>query len=204
MNATTEYQYILEQYPIYMTKDQMYRICHISKKTCLFLLESGLVPCLDSGKKTRRFKIKTTDVISYLEDREIHPELYKPPEGYYKQPHIPQPRALSEHDLLVMKQFYEKELASWPDVMTTKQVSAFTGYGKTSVERWCSKQYLKSFYIKRHYYVPKEYLINFLESWHYIGISFKSEKHKKFNEIFTMKADASIVNISLNTPIPRP
>ena len=203
MNATTEYQY-LEQYPIYMTKDQMYRICHISKKTCLFLLESGLVPCLDSGKKTRRFKIKTTDVISYLEDREIHPELYKPPEGYYKQPHIPQPRALSEHDLLVMKQFYEKELASWPDVMTTKQVSAFTGYGKTSVERWCSKQYLKSFYIKRHYYVPKEYLINFLESWHYIGISFKSEKHKKFNEIFTMKADASIVNISLNTPIPRP
>ncbi len=86
MNETTKYQYILEQYPIYMTKDQMYRICHISKKTCLFLLESGLVPCLDSGKKTRRFKIKTTDVIHYLEDRDIHPEYYKPPEGYYKQP----------------------------------------------------------------------------------------------------------------------
>lgn len=66
MNATTQYQDILEQYPIYMTKDQMYRICHISKKTCLFLLESGLVPCLDSGKKTRRFKIKTTDVIQYI------------------------------------------------------------------------------------------------------------------------------------------
>ena len=142
MNATTEYQYILVQYPIYMTKDQMYRICHISKKTCLFLLESGLVPCLDSGKKTRRFKIKTTDVIHYLEDRVIHPEYYKPPEGYYKQPRIPQPRVLSEHDLLVMRRFYEKELASWPDVMTIKQVSAFTGYGKTSVARWCSKQYL--------------------------------------------------------------
>ena len=73
MNATTQYQDILEQYPIYMTKDQMYRICHISKKTCLFLLESGLVPCLDSGKKTRRFKIKTTDVIHYLEERERKP-----------------------------------------------------------------------------------------------------------------------------------
>ena len=166
MNATTEYQYILVQYPIYMTKDQMYRLCHISKKTCLFLLESGLVPCLDSGKKTRRFKIKTTDVISYLEDREIHPELYKPPEGYYKQPHIPQPRALSKHDLLVMRQFYEKELASWPDVMTIKQASDFAGYGKTSVARWCSKQYLKSFYIKRRFYIPKEYLIDFLVSWH--------------------------------------
>ena len=181
MNATTKYQYIFEQYPIYMTKDQMYRLCHISKKTCLFLLESGLVPCLDSGKKTRRFKIKTTDVIHYLEDRELHPEYYKPPEGYYKQPHIPQPRVLSEHDLLVMRQFYEEELAPWPDVMTIKQVSDFTGYGKTSVERWCTKQCLKSLYIKRRYYIPREYLINFLVSWQFIGISVKSETHKKLN-----------------------
>ena len=61
---------ILQQYPEYITKDQMYRICHISKKTCLFLLESGLVPNIDSGKKTRRFKIKTVDVIQYLKDRD--------------------------------------------------------------------------------------------------------------------------------------
>lgn len=179
MYKTTSYQFILEQHPIYMTKDQMYRICHISKKTCLYLLESGLVPCLDSGKKTRRFKIKTTDVIHYLEDRDIHPEFYKPPEGYYKQPHISQPRALSEHDLLAMRQFYEKELASLPDVMTIKQVSAFTGYGKTSVERWCSKQYLENFYIKRRFYIPKEYLIDFIMSWHFIGISVKSASQRE-------------------------
>lgn len=74
---------ILEQYPEYITKDQMYRICHISKKTCLFLLESGLVPNIDSGKKTRRFKIKTTDVIQYLHDRDDYPELYKAPDGFY-------------------------------------------------------------------------------------------------------------------------
>ena len=182
MNETTPYQDILEQYPIYMTKDQMYRICHISKKTCLFLLESGLVPCLDSGKKTRRFKIKTTDVIRYLEDRDIHPEYYKPPEGYYKQLHIPQARALAEHDLLVMRQFYEKELASWPDVMTTKQVSAFTGYGKTSVERWCNKGYLQHFFIKQEYLVPKIYLLDYLVSWNYIGIAVKSELHIQRNK----------------------
>ena len=193
MNATTEYRYIFEQYPIYMTKDQMYRICHISKKTCLFLLESGLVPCLDSGKKTRRFKIKTTDVIHYLEDRVIHPEYYKPPEGYYKQPRIPQPRVLSEHDLLVMRQFYEKELASCPDVMTIKQVSAFTGYGKTSVERWCNKQSLKNFYIKHRFYIPKEYLIDFLLSWHFIGISVKSKKHSEYNKL---------IHVLLSSPQP--
>ncbi|MBQ6481161.1 MAG: helix-turn-helix domain-containing protein [Anaerolineaceae bacterium] len=182
MDTASTYQDLLEQHPIYMTKDQMYRICHISKKTCLYLLEHGLVPCLDSGKKTRRFKIKTTDVIHYLEDRNIHPEFYKPPEGYYKQPHISQPRVLSEHDLLVMRQFYEKELVSWPDVMTIKQVSDFTGYGRTSVVRWCSKQQLKSFYIKRRLFIPKEYLIDFLVSWHFIGISVKSGTHRKLND----------------------
>ena len=71
---------VLAQYPEYITKDQMYRICHISKKTCLFLLESGLVPNIDSGKKTRRFKIKTEDVIDYLKSRDDYPELYKAPD----------------------------------------------------------------------------------------------------------------------------
>ena len=75
---------ILQQYPEYITKDQMYRICHIGKKTCLFLLESGLVPNIDSGKKTRRFKIKTVDVIQYLKDRDDYPELFKAPDGFYK------------------------------------------------------------------------------------------------------------------------
>ena len=75
---------ILQQYPEYITKDQMYRICHISKKTCLFLLESGLVPNIDNGKKTRRFKIKTVDVIQNLKDRDDYPELFKAPDGFYK------------------------------------------------------------------------------------------------------------------------
>ena len=144
MDAAIQYQNILAQYPHYMTKDQMYRICHISKKTCLFLLESGLVPCLDSGKKTHRFKIKTTDVIKYLEDRDVRPEYYKAPSGYYTKSCSPPPRALSEHDLSVMKQYYEKELAVCPDVMTINQVSTFTGYGKTSVfkllEAWQRKR----------------------------------------------------------------
>ena len=48
-------QEVLTKYPEYITKEQMYRICHISKKTCSFLLESGLIPNIDSGKKTRRF-----------------------------------------------------------------------------------------------------------------------------------------------------
>jgi len=181
MKTSNCYSELLQQFPEYMTKNQMYKVCHISKKTCLFLLENGLVPCIDSGKKTRRFKIETNAVIHYLEDRELRPELYRPPEGFYKKKQSELNRALTEDDLLIMRQFYEAALKRYPDVLTTKQVSEFTGYGESSVVRWCSKQQLKNFYIKRRLFIPKEYLIDFLVSWHFIGISVKSDSHRRLD-----------------------
>lgn len=55
----TQYNEIIENYPNTITLDQFYRICHISKRKAKWLLENGIVPCQDSGKKTRRFKIQT-------------------------------------------------------------------------------------------------------------------------------------------------
>ena len=115
----------------------MYRICHISKKTCLFLLESGLVPNIDSGKKTRRFKIKTTDVIQYLHDRDDYPELYKAPDGFYmrdggkKAPSFED--VFTKEDLTNMRQYYEILLKDYPDVLNVRRVAQFTGYGESSV-----------------------------------------------------------------------
>lgn len=180
------YAEILEKYPEYITKDQMYRICHISKKTCLFLLESGLVPNIDSGKKTRRFKIKTTDVIQYLRDRDDYPELYKAPDGFYrgnacrKAPSFDE--VFTKEDLISMRQYYEKLLKKQPDVMTVEQVAQFTGYCQNSVGRWCGKQELKCFFIRQRFQIPKEYLLDFLVSKYFIGIAVKSTKHKRFNE----------------------
>ena len=55
--------------PDVITKDQLYRICHISKSTALYLLQSGKIPCEYTGRKTRCYKIKKEDVIAYLENR---------------------------------------------------------------------------------------------------------------------------------------
>ena len=38
--------------PDVITKDQLYRICHISKSTALYLLQSGKIPCEYTGRKT--------------------------------------------------------------------------------------------------------------------------------------------------------
>ena len=78
------YESIRREYPETISKDQFYRIAHISKATALHLLQSGLVPCRDSGKKTRRYTIRTDDVIYYMIDRELHPEVYRAPDLWYQ------------------------------------------------------------------------------------------------------------------------
>ena len=175
---------VLKDYPEYISKEQMYRICHISKKTCSFLLEQGLVPNSDSGKLTRRFRIRTVDVVDYLQNREEHPEFYKAPPNYYKgkgNTHsYPLGKRLTEKDVALMREYYEQHLQDQPDVMSTPQVALFTGYCKSTVNEWCRKGYLKSFLIRTQFIIPKEYLLDFLIGWHFIGISVKSEKHHTY------------------------
>ena len=165
---------VLTEYPEYITKEQMYRICHISKKTCLFLLESGLVPSVDSGKKTRRFKIKTADVIQYLRERDDYPELYKAPDGFYKSTDCKKAPTFDEvfikGDLVTMRKYYEELLINQSDVMTIEQVAEFTGYCKTSVRAWCNKQEVKCFLIRQRFQIPKEYLLDFLVSKYFMPV----------------------------------
>lgn len=177
---------VLQSYPKYISKEQMYRICHISKKTCLFLLENGIVPNIDSGKKTHRFKIKTADVIEYLRNRDDYPELYKAPDGFYggqgckKAPSFDE--VFSKAALTSMRQYYEKLLSKQPDVMTVEQVANLTGYCKSSVGQWCRKQELMSLFTRQRYHIPKECLLDFLVSKYFIGIAVKSPKHQNFNK----------------------
>ena len=73
MAGSNSYQQILEEYPEFITKEQLYQICHISKKSAQNLLESGEIPCVDSGRKTHRFLIATADVVDYLHRRDNAP-----------------------------------------------------------------------------------------------------------------------------------
>lgn len=51
MAQVSKYRYLLNQYPETVQKEQFRIICHISKRTARYLLQSGLVPCVQSGKR---------------------------------------------------------------------------------------------------------------------------------------------------------
>lgn len=180
MFEQTYYQSILDSNPEYITQNQMRQICHISKRTCRYLLESGLVPNIDNGKKTHRYKIRTVDVVEYLQQREFSPSLFQAPEGYYAKKKRFEDM-FSENDFVIMRGFYTDQLKSYSDVMNTAEISTFTGYSKNAVEHWCAKGYLKHFTTRCHYRVPKECLIDFLVSKPFISINIQPLRHKWFN-----------------------
>ena len=76
-----DYSALLMEYPEVISKEQVYRICHISKRKATWLLENGIIPCKDSGKKTRRFQVRTIDVINYLLTLEEKPQKVATPVG---------------------------------------------------------------------------------------------------------------------------
>lgn len=164
--------------PDVITKDQLYRICHISKSTALYLLQSGKIPCEYTGKRTRCYKIKKEDVVAYLQDRKVFPESYSAPAGWYSGSYpVKMKREIPPAVREDMHGYYQGLLSKYPDVLTADDVVKLTGYVKTSVNNWCRKGHLKSF--KKHgcNYIPKEYLIEFFCSPYFRTIVRKSNWH---------------------------
>ena len=173
---------IRKTYPKFVSKDQVYRICHVSKATALFLLQSGLIPCTDSGKKTRRYRVKLDDVIEYLLNRDIDPIAYKPPEGYYiSKSHPASPhhrRARIPKELLPeSRSFFEEKMQKYDDVMTTAEVAKFLGYSKKTVVSWYERKEIMCFLIKGKLMFPKEYFLDFIISDRCNDILLKSNRH---------------------------
>ena len=181
----TEYKEIKRKYPKTMSKDQFYQIAHISKATALFLLKNGLVPCEDSGKKTRRYTNKTDDVIEYLKNRESHPDYYKAIRGWYrgtagKKGTINESVApdLSPEQHLLLIQYLTGLMKPYDDLMTVKQLAGFSGYNTTTVINWCNKN-LKHFNIAGRFLIPKISATEYLASPQLCSLPQKSKKHKE-------------------------
>ena len=79
-----EIQDLLAPYPDPMGRTGFRKACRIGTRTSLYLLQSGLVPCENTGKQTRCYKIAKSDVAAYLRRRLAEPAYYTPPSGWHK------------------------------------------------------------------------------------------------------------------------
>ena len=185
-----EFKELKRLYPKTMSKDQFYRVAHISKATALFLLQNGCVPCSDSGKKTRRYTIKTDDVIAYLIDREIRPEYYKAKMCWYsgtagkQKPHeeavTPQ---LSPENQKLLIQYLSRLMKPFDDLITVKEFAEFTGYNTSTIINWCNKN-LKHFNIAGRFLIPKICATEYLASPQLCSLPQKSKRHTELLKDF--------------------
>lgn len=175
----------LDRYGEVLTKEQMRIVCHISKRKAAYLLQSGLVPCINTGKKTHTYIIKKTDVIDYLCNRIDHPWMYqvKQSNAAHKRIKFPIKQFPSIFDVISekrMRMYFRRKLLEYPDILTAAQIEIITGYCENTVRAWLAKGELDYLDCIAGWRIPKVWLIDFLCSPYYNKIARKTQKHLMF------------------------
>ena len=167
--------------PEIITKEQLYKLLHISKRKAKWMLDEGIIPCQNRGTKTHTYLIRMEDVRIYLArpDAERQREL---PTGQFnahsvksrrKCENLPQ-RKLREEDRRAFAGYLNELLADVPDDLSVLQASTLTGYCDKALLRWIADGTLYAVRICSQYHIPKVKLIEFLCSE---GMVKKSLKH---------------------------
>lgn len=139
-----DYNFLYDNFPEIISGEQLRKILHISKRRCAYLLKSGVIPCTDTGQKSRRYYIRLNDVIEYIKNAEDTFEAMKPqipPEGFRKR--------LSD------------EWYDLPELLTITDVAKITGYTTNAVDRWIVKGSLRSVTAQTGIITCREWLIDF-------------------------------------------
>ncbi len=157
----------------YISQDQMRKILHISKRKAKYILDNGIIPCINTGKKTRQYRIKLSDIESFiLNPYEFEKGMFnrnnnknKSKNGYCK------------IDKEILFAFYQELFANEKDVLTIPEVSKMIGYAPKTIYRWIDKNWLNTHLIMNKKYITKKDLFSFVISNEYLSINQKSKKH---------------------------
>ena len=171
MQRKSDIRKMLQGYPSYISKEQLCKICHISKRTALRLLEDGSIPCKSNGKQTRKFQIALADVEAFLLKRQARIKINPREARNVYRPMSAEMKSLLPH---VVTDWLEP----YPDVLSVDEVVQITGYGSSSVVKWCKKEDLQHYCIGRKFFVPKTWLQEFMLSERAFAYRMKLEAMK--------------------------
>lgn len=186
-------------------------ICHISKKTARYLLKSGLVPCIDTGKKTRQYIINTKDVIAYLKAPIQPAKIYTPNRlllGKLEQGSPRKTLTLREwanldtaKDKDKFAAFLKCKMRLYSDVLSATEVSKFTGYHHNTITTWCSNGYFRYFKIGSSYMIPKVCILNYLVSPHVLDSYRPAQKMVALAKEFSQQGKPTEKAVHRYTPV---
>ena len=143
----------------FVSKEEFYKLCRISKKTAYKLIKSGRIKAIKRNCASRHCYEIPISEIERLES--IRRYLNK----------------LREEEIGKVKEYYSEKLQTYPDVITSEDVQAITGYAKETVRKWIQSGKLVAIVYKSKYVITKNDFLDFVISSHYVGITRKSQEH---------------------------
>ena len=172
-----KYESLKKQHSEYISLDQLYKICKISKKSARYLVENSIIPSIDTRKKTWRYKISIDDVITYLRRREQW--------GRTKLNHASVPEKITRMsfsqvipfgDEGIVKAYFKDACKGSPDILSTQDIIKITGLSNKTLHNIIKSGGIK--YIKngRKLIFPKIYFLDFIESRRFINIMSNSDE----------------------------
>ena len=189
-----KYENLKQQYPKYISLDQFYRICRIAKRSARYLVEHGIVPAIDTGRKIWRYQIHIDDTIEYLQRREQWGSLI--PSGSVSSRAGGKTvsqfllSALMNHEAEnKTNDFFKQLYANYNDVLTVPEIVEMTGLSKKSVMLLLKNGEIKSITNHPQYIVPKIYLLEFVVSVRFIKMRSNSQVFRQIQEEFEVWLD---------------
>jgi len=170
----------------HISAEKLYKILHYSKRKTKYLLDSGIIPCENSGKKTRCYSVKMSDVTVYLENIRRDPKQYFYPAGIFSSncQHVPAYKIeLSDGGYERLYGIITRALSKASDALTVEDAAAAVGYSATFMIKAIQRGDLYAEKLPRGYIIPKEKLIRFLAGKSGMAIKYKSAFHKKMLQI---------------------
>lgn len=181
--AVTDYSYLYEKYSEYISAEQLYQICHIAKRKAKWLLDNGVIPCHNSGKKTRCYRVRLEDVINYLQVCEHDSEAVIAPVGTFCSYQSVSP--IAQIDRTEYERYLGVEWAEAPDMLTATDIQNLLGYSITATRRWMSDGWLRSILLQGNKRVTaKHWLIEFTTEYTVKHPRRLSPLHRKIAERF--------------------
>jgi excisionase family DNA binding protein len=182
------YKELKNHYPQLLSLDHLYKICRISKKSARYLVQHGIIPAIDTGKQTWRYKINLDDVIIYLNHRDkwgsmIPPGAVSSRNKNRKNTVLSNRKSFSqlitagrEHEIV---EYFNFIYADYDDILTIYDLTEMTGLNKNTIQKLCRNGHIKAVETRPKYLVPKQYLLEFVVTRRFIEAKTDSELFKK-------------------------
>jgi len=182
-----KYESLREQYPEYISLDQLHRVCGIAKRSAKYLVEQGIIPSQDTGKQTWRYRIALDDVIAYLRRREQVGSMIPCGSATSRKPKETRMISTRKCFAQMVTPGQESEIAEYFDyiyadcgeLLSTLDIVEMTGLEKSTVLKLLKAGAVKSIMTRPKYLVPKQYLLEFVVTPRFIEYRTNSDYFKK-------------------------